>query len=285
MPELPEVETIRRDLAASITGETIRGCEVYLPRLITCPACDEYRALLKGSRIEEVGRRGKYLIFSLDKPWEWIVHLGMTGALLLDEEGSPRLNTPTSSCTSNARVSCATWTRAPSGRARWCRRATTARLRASRPWGRSRFSAPFTVKALERALATSAKVKPALLDQRRIAGIGNIYADEILFRARIDPDRPANSLSGEGVGAIAPGHQAGAAGGHRAAGLQRGRLRGRRGPAGLLPALAPGLPARRRALRRLRPAHPAARHRRPLQPLVPHVSEITGSPSHFSFTF
>ena len=62
MPELPEVETIRRDLASSIEGEKVRGCEVDLPRLITCPGCDEYCARLKGARIEAVGRRGKYLI-------------------------------------------------------------------------------------------------------------------------------------------------------------------------------------------------------------------------------
>lgn len=197
MPELPEVETIRRDLAASITGEAIRGCEVYLPRLITCPACDEYRALLKGSRIEEVGRRGKYLIFSLNKPWELIVHLGMTGALLLDEEGSPaprhthivlHLKRPRILRYVDPRTF---------GESAVVPAGDYGALKSLAAMGPEPLQRSFTVKALERALATSAKVKPALLDQRRIAGIGNIYADEILFHARIDPDRPANSLSGE----------------------------------------------------------------------------------------
>jgi formamidopyrimidine-DNA glycosylase len=197
VPELPEVETIRRDLASSIEGERVRGCEVYLPRLITCPGCDEYCARLKGARIEAVGRRGKYLVFSLDRPWEWIVHLGMTGALLLDEEGSPepkhthivlRLTRPRILRYVDPRTF---------GESAVVPAGDYSALKGLASMGPEPLERSFTVRALARALATSAKVKSALMDQRRVAGIGNIYADEVLFRARIDPARPANTLDDE----------------------------------------------------------------------------------------
>ena len=190
VPELPEVETIRRDLASSIEGEKVRGCEVYLPRLITCPGCDEYCARLKGARIEAVGRRGKYLIFSLDRPWEWIVHLGMTGALLLDEEGSPepkhthivlRLTRPRILRYVDPRTF---------GESAVVPAGDYSALKGLKSMGPEPLERSFTVRALARALATGAKVKPALMDQRRVAGIGNIYADEILFRARHRPGAP-----------------------------------------------------------------------------------------------
>lgn len=194
MPELPEVETIRRDLAASLAGERVRRCEVRLPRLITCPDCDEYCARLRGARIEAVGRRGKYLIFSLDRPWEWVVHLGMTGALLLAEEGSPepkhthivlRLTRPRVLRYVDPRTF---------GESAVVPAGDYGALRGLASMGPEPLERSFTVKALARALDTRAKVKPALMDQRRVAGIGNIYADEILFRAGIDPARPADTL-------------------------------------------------------------------------------------------
>ena len=202
MPELPEVETIRRDLASSIEGETIRRCEVYLPRLITCPDCDSYVALLEGARILEVGRRGKYLVFKLDKPWEWIVHLGMTGALLLSEEGSPapkhthivlHLTRPRLLRYVDPRTF---------GESAVVPAGDYTALRGLARMGPEPLDRAFTVKALERAMATRAKVKSALLDQSRVAGIGNIYADEALFRARIDPARPAETLDPEELGRL-----------------------------------------------------------------------------------
>jgi formamidopyrimidine-DNA glycosylase len=197
MPELPEVETLRRDLAAALVGERIRRCEVRLPRLVTCPDCRTFCSRLKGARIEEVRRRGKYLLFVLDRPWEWVVHLGMTGSLLLAEEGSPEpphthivlhLTHPRLLRYADSRTFGETAV-VPAG--------DHSALKGLAGMGPEPLERSFTAKALERAMRTSARVKSALMDQRRVAGIGNIYADEILFRAGIDPSRPADSLGKE----------------------------------------------------------------------------------------
>jgi formamidopyrimidine-DNA glycosylase len=91
VPELPEVEIIRGQLQKELAGARITACEVSLPRLVTYPTALGYRRGLKGRHIDNVGRRGKYLIFSLDDGRELVVHLGMTGSLVL---ASPREERP-----------------------------------------------------------------------------------------------------------------------------------------------------------------------------------------------
>ncbi len=197
MPELPEVETLRRDLVGLIVGERITRCEVRLPRLVSCPDCEAFCSRLEGAVIEGIGRRGKYLLFELDRPWEWVVHLGMTGSLLLAEEGSQEpphthmvlhLNPPRLLRYVDPRTFGETAV-VPAGG--YDALPGLARL------GPEPLERLFTAERLRQALRTSARVKAALMDQRRIAGIGNIYADEILFRAGIDPHRKADSLSAE----------------------------------------------------------------------------------------
>ena len=194
MPELPEVETVRRDLR-ELRGETFSSCRVSLPRIVTTPAPRQFCRLLKGGTIQNVNRRGKYIIFSLDTGREFIAHLGMTGALLFHGPRDPQ-----------ARHTHAVF-RFESGRelryvdprqfgelavvpaGQYGPLKSLARI-GPEPLERS-----FTVNELAARLASSAKVKAALMDQGRIAGIGNIYSDEMLFRAGINPLRSANSLS------------------------------------------------------------------------------------------
>jgi formamidopyrimidine-DNA glycosylase len=90
MPELPEVEIIRGQLQRELAGARIRSCEVGLPRLVTHPTPLGYRRGLKGRVIRGVSRRGKYLILELDDGRELVIHLGMTGSLVLSSPGAER---------------------------------------------------------------------------------------------------------------------------------------------------------------------------------------------------
>ncbi|HSW58623.1 MAG TPA: DNA-formamidopyrimidine glycosylase family protein, partial [Dehalococcoidales bacterium] len=88
MPELPEVETTVNDLRPFVTGRKIARAEVFTERTILEPTAEEFIRLITGKCILEVSRRGKFLIFQLDRDWHWIVHLRMTGSLLLKPAGA-----------------------------------------------------------------------------------------------------------------------------------------------------------------------------------------------------
>jgi formamidopyrimidine-DNA glycosylase len=199
MPELPEVEIIRGQLDAELRGARITGCEVLLPRLVTHPSPAGYRRGLKGREILQVRRRGKYLIFELDGKRELVVHLGMTGSLTLSRprEERPRhthlvfhlhggrdlLYVDPRTFGETALV--------PSGDYR--------SLRGLHCMGPEPLEECFTPEDLALRLSGRCRVKTALLDQSRVAGIGNIYADEMLHRAGIHPMRRLEELSSEEV--------------------------------------------------------------------------------------
>jgi formamidopyrimidine-DNA glycosylase len=193
VPELPEVETIRRDLAPLVRGARIASVSVApgAEGIVATPPASAFDAALRGRRIADLQRRGKYLVFRLEPDGALVVHLGMTGALLLRRAGDP----PDA------------YTRAvfvlDDGR--------ELRFSDLRKFGNLWFVADptevvgklgpeplegLTAGALRAIFERrTAPVKAVLLDQQAIAGIGNIYADESLFRAGINPLRPANSLS------------------------------------------------------------------------------------------
>ncbi|HEY6759373.1 MAG TPA: bifunctional DNA-formamidopyrimidine glycosylase/DNA-(apurinic or apyrimidinic site) lyase [Baekduia sp.] len=202
MPELPEVETIRRQLAPHLEGRAIERLEVLDPRWTLPLAPDEVVDAVQGRRIERLGRRGKYFIFELEDDVFLLVHLRMTGNLLLD----PAPDTP------YQRV---LFTLDDGQVVRFCdpRRFGTGEL-AIGPDVLDRFFAgkvgiePLGDEldgAALRALARGrrAPVKAFLLDQRHVAGVGNIYADEALFRAKIHPLRPAGTLKAAQYDALA----------------------------------------------------------------------------------
>jgi formamidopyrimidine-DNA glycosylase len=199
MPELPEVETIRRQLAPLVEGTTLARMEILDPRWSRPLSPEELTAALVGRRIEHLGRRGKYLLWSFEGDVHLAQHLRMTGVLLYEPDPEP----------AHTRVRMEL-ERPQGGRARRlvivdARRFGTAELLlgsdaveeffAAR-LGLEPFDERFTPEYL-RGLARgrTAPIKALLLDQRKIAGIGNIYADEALFRARIHPLREAGKLS------------------------------------------------------------------------------------------
>ncbi|OFW57305.1 MAG: DNA-formamidopyrimidine glycosylase [Candidatus Solincola sediminis] len=195
MPELPEVETIRRQLQAELPGLRIEKCKVGLGRLVTHPSPRTYCRNLAGRTIGNICRRGKYLIFELDNHLDLVIHLGMTGSLSLVE--SPReypRHTHIVFGLSDGRqliyVDPRTF-----GETAVLKHADYSPLRGLASIGPEPLATDFTPERLAAALKGTALIKAALLDQRRIAGLGNIYADEILHRAGINPCRRLNELS------------------------------------------------------------------------------------------
>jgi len=178
MPELPEVETIVRGLTPKLVGETALAAEVPDPAFAKTAA-----RLPLPSRVVELSRRGKYILIQLEGAL-LVVHLRMSGRLIWREEGAPE-----------GRVRFLL--RFPCGRLFLVDRRRLATLEVM-----DRFQVPLgpepfgDLSWLPVALKKSRMpIKSWLLDQRKIAGIGNIYAAEILYRAGIDPRRPARSLS------------------------------------------------------------------------------------------
>jgi len=197
MPELPEVETIRRQLAPALEGRRLERVKVLDPRWCEPAPPEAIEDALRGRLIERLGRRGKYLIVSLEDDVHLAMHLRMTGNLLLvhadeDDPGRPHLRVRME-LNGAKRLLFVDVRRFGTGDVLLGSDAL-AEFFASR-LGVEPLSPDFTAEAL-RAMARGRKqpVKAFLLTQERVAGVGNIYADEALFRARIHPLRPVGSL-------------------------------------------------------------------------------------------
>jgi len=196
VPELPEVETIRRQLAPALEGKVLERLEVLDPRWCQPASPEELAAATDGRTIEAVARRGKYLTLALSDEVHLVMHLRMTGNLLLvrpEEDDPGRRHLRVRFAVTGERLLFVDVRRFGTGvvllgsEAR--ERYFAARL------GVEPLSPAFTADAL-RALAKGrrAPVKAFLLSQERIAGVGNIYADEALYRAGIHPLRPVGTL-------------------------------------------------------------------------------------------
>jgi formamidopyrimidine-DNA glycosylase len=197
VPELPEVETIRRQLAGRVAGRTIVDAQV-LDSLWCAPvAPEEIEAKLLGRRVERLRRRGKYLVADLDEDRHLVMHLRMTGNLLwvsaVDDTPGRRYLRVRLVLDDGNRLLFADQRRFGTGVVIDGRdlldRYLDARL------GPEPLDPGFTPDVLrEAARGRTAPVKAFLLDQRRVAGVGNIYADEALFRARIHPLKQVGRL-------------------------------------------------------------------------------------------
>ena len=194
MPELPEVETIRRQLAPALEGRTIEQVEIDDPRWTRPTDPRAVEAALTGRRVERVGRSGKYLIWALSDGAELLIHLRMTGALLFDPPVEPPHTRVRFTLDAGHRLAYVDPRRFGTGHlvAGPAERAAYLGARL----GVEPMTPGFTAAHLQAlARGRTAPVKSFILDQRRIAGVGNIYADEALFRARVHPLRPAGALT------------------------------------------------------------------------------------------
>ena len=204
MPELPEVETIRRQLAPLVEGRRLQRIEILDPRWSRPRAPEELADALLGRRIERLGREGKYLVWSFDGDVHLVQHLRMTGAVLCEPDPEPahtrvRLQLgPAGRAPGAAGVVWRSSIRAASERGELLLGSEALEAFFAARLGLEPFDERFTVEHLRRlAKGRTASIKALLLDQRRIAGVGNIYADEALFRAGVHPRRAAGRLSGE----------------------------------------------------------------------------------------
>lgn len=203
VPELPEVETIRRTLEPYLTGRVVERVEVLCPKQLGNISPSDLARRLVGRRIERVGRRGKYLLLHLEGGEVLVVHLRMTGKLIFHPQGASvtpytrlilGLTPPSELHLHDVRSFAVV-------------KLTTEDELATHPGlvdlGPEPLEPSFTPQALKAALAgRKGPIKSLLLNQRAVAGLGNIYADEALFRAGINPLRPANSLTSEEANAL-----------------------------------------------------------------------------------
>ena len=201
MPELPEVETIRRRLAPLVEGRTLRALDVLDARWCSPVAPSELGAALQGRVIERLSRRGKYLIWEARDEVYLLMHLRMTGTVLYDAPPQTLYTRVRLELDDGHVVS-------------FCdpRRFGTGELALGAGALEAFFAARLGVEPLGPEFTTEhlflqtrmrrTPIKALLLDQRRIAGVGNIYANEALFRARIHPLRVAGALKRAQVAAL-----------------------------------------------------------------------------------
>jgi formamidopyrimidine-DNA glycosylase len=194
MPELPEVETVARGLQEPLVGRTIVGVSVRWPRTVAVPTVEEFKTDLVGRQVTSVGRRGKYVVIGLDQGY-LLIHLKMSGRLRVVPASDPRDEHVHTAFDLNS--------------------GHQLRFRDVRKFGRvylvddpaqvtaglgpEPLADDFALDQFRRLLARrSGRLKSLLLNQAFLAGLGNIYADEALFAARLHPLRKANSLTSDG---------------------------------------------------------------------------------------
>lgn len=200
MPELPEVETIARDLkAAGLVGKTVSCAQVFWPRSIAAPGAAEFCRLMERREITAIGRRGKFLVFGLAGGRSMLLHLRMSGRLHLVAAAAPR------SAHEHVVIG--------------FEDGSELRLHDTRKFGRiylleqaekilgrlgpEPLGTEFSAGRLADMLASRCRLlKPLLLDQSFLAGLGNIYVDEALWEARLHPQRRSDSLSAAEVNAL-----------------------------------------------------------------------------------
>lgn len=188
MPELPEVETIKRELEKAVLGKKITGVVVHNHKVIREPQVDKFKKGITGTTIKNILRKAKLLILELSNGKSLTIHLKMTGQLVYPGSGQ------------SARVS---FHLSDGKTLDFNDQRLFAELRLLDDWRSLKFiqglgPEPFDITASqfkEMLSSKKTKIKPLIMDQTFISGIGNLYAAEVLFRARIHPERAANSLS------------------------------------------------------------------------------------------
>jgi len=196
MPELPEVEHVVRALAKAVTGRRIVAADLRLARLSPATSRSTFKRKLKGARIESVDRRGKYILLHLDSAAVLMVHLRMTGKFVrlnADQDLPPHAHAIFYLDDEHRLVFC---DMRQFGRMNIVTRAKLFETRELSQLAPEPLLDEFTPAYLHQTLAKSRRsLKTLLLDQTRILGLGNIYAAETLFLARISPFAVAASLS------------------------------------------------------------------------------------------
>jgi len=196
MPELPEVETVKRSLEPLVKDKTISDVEIFYGGIIKYPQPEKFKEMICGRKIIDINRRGKYLLFNLEDNNTLVIHLRMTGQLTVcDRNTSMGKHTHLVFHISSEHDLRFTDIRKFGmiylvSTGDWCRIIGLQNL------GYEPLSKEFNLEAIEKLIVGSkGLIKHFLLKQSNIAGIGNIYADEILFSAGIHPKRNIQTLA------------------------------------------------------------------------------------------
>ncbi|TEB13573.1 Formamidopyrimidine-DNA glycosylase [Pelotomaculum sp. FP] len=196
MPELPEVETVRRTLEPKLAGLKFTAVQILMPKVIKTPDLDQFKEIILDKKIIKINRRGKYLLLHLSEKYTLLVHLRMTGRLTYSEKETPV-----------AKHTHVIFTLSNGCQLRFCDTRQFGRLwmvpvpsleelAGFKDLGVEPLDDRFTRDYLKKELRRRhARIKPLLLDQTFIAGLGNIYTDEALHRARINPERLCTTLT------------------------------------------------------------------------------------------
>jgi formamidopyrimidine-DNA glycosylase len=193
MPELPEVQTVVNDLnAAGLEGAVISGARVYWPRTIATPSVRSFQRQIKGCRISTIWRRGKFLVFDFSTAYHMLIHLRMSGRIHLFPAATQRLKHEHVIISFNDGRQLRFHDTRKFGRIYLLKNPDTILGKL----GIEPLAAAFTAKQLIKIIKHRRRLlKPLLLDQSFIAGLGNIYVDEALWEAKIHPCRMASTLS------------------------------------------------------------------------------------------
>ncbi len=196
MPELPEVETIRRSLEDKLIGKTLTGVKVLLDKMVKGISPEDFDAELRGKKITGISRRGKYLIIYLTGGITVVIHLRMTGQLLYCPAGQDTIKHTHIVFQLNDKGQLRFVDQRQFGRVHLVQAKELDNLSGLKNLGIEPLSECFTREFFRKELKKKhTKIKPLLLDQTFLAGVGNIYADEALFRAKVNPERVAAGLS------------------------------------------------------------------------------------------
>jgi len=192
MPELPEVETIKSQLNRALAGKKIREVELLLPKIVKAPEL-EFKLALTGAKIKKIDRRAKILIFELDSGWSFLAHLKMTGQLIINGLKNKYTRViffftdKTHLLFNDLRQF---------GYIKLVKTADLPDFLKNEKLGPEPLAKDFALSDFEAIIAKrpTTKIKQFLMDQKNIAGIGNIYSDEILFAANVHPLRRVQTL-------------------------------------------------------------------------------------------
>lgn len=196
MPELPEVETISRSLTEKIIGKKIFQVEVFMAKLIKTHHVEQFKAVLKGLTIRDIARRGKYLIINFQEGWSLVVHLRMTGQLVVRQAQDEIIKHTHAVFTFEDKTQLRFIDIRQFGTMHLVMNDKLDEISGIQTLGPEPLGEDFTLPYLISALAgKKTKIKAFLLDQKWIAGLGNIYVDEALFQAKIHPLKEAGNLT------------------------------------------------------------------------------------------
>ncbi|PKM80242.1 MAG: formamidopyrimidine-DNA glycosylase [Firmicutes bacterium HGW-Firmicutes-14] len=196
MPELPEVETIRRSLEEKVKGKTFTGVEIFLDKMLKGLEPGDLDEKFKGKKITGIDRRGKYLLINLTGGVVMVIHLRMTGQLLYCAPDQEKAKHTHLVFHLNDMYQLRFIDQRQFGKVHIVSLKELGSISGLKNLGVEPLSDIFTREHFKKGLRNRRiKIKPLLLDQTFIAGIGNIYADEALFRARVNPEQVAANIN------------------------------------------------------------------------------------------